>query len=247
MQSKKGMIYLKYTEDSKKSSKAVNTGLYIIIGLCLLIIGGVAWFALSNNEPDIVPEPQSSADEYSQPQTSYNESVMEPPAISSEPIADSVSSEPYESSSSNSSKAEADTKEDVVVFTMPVQGDILKKHSDSELQFSKTYGDMRIHNGIDIKAELGTSISSMGDGVIENIELNTTLGNVITIDHKNGIVIKYAGLDEIGVEKGKSIKSGDIIGTLGTIPAECMDEKHLHIEVFKNGKPVDPLKTLGLE
>ena len=241
---------MKYSEAPNKNKKAVNTGLYVIIALCLLIIGGAAWFAISANDSD---EKNSSSDlssenrVYSEPDTSYNDngnqSIMEPPMISSDvstPTADSVSSEPY------SSKSETDDSKPLV-FTMPVQGEIIKKHSENELQFSKTYGDMRIHTGVDIAAKIGTHVSACCDGVVESIAPNTTLGTIVTIDHKNGIIIKYASLDNLKIQVGSQVKSGDIIGTVGTVPAECMDGEHLHLEVLKNGKNADPLKTLGLE
>jgi len=239
---------LKYTESSDSRKKAVNTGLYVIIGLCLLVIGGASWFAITASTPEEnEPRNQSSnRSEYSTPSTSYNESVMDPPFMS-EPMAESVEDQPYSSQSEVSSESVAQEKTDVIVFTMPVQGDVLKKHSDTELQFSATYGDMRLHTGIDIAAESGTSVCACADGVVESVELNTTFGNVITIDHKNGITAKYASLDNIEVESGDAVKAGDIIGKVATVPAECMDKSHLHFEVLKNSKSVEPLKALGLE
>ncbi len=252
------MIFLKYSESPKQSKKAVNIGLYVIIALCLLIVGGAAWFAISANtdsqsNTSSGNSSNSSIDnwddvsEYSDPNASYNESVMEPPLVSSDgsaPTADSVSSEPYSSKSETSS---AKKEPETVVFTMPINGEITKKHSDTELQFSSTYSDMRIHTGIDIKGKIGTFVSACGDGVIESITPNTTLGNAVVIDHKNGITVKYASLDNLKFKEGDSVKAGDIIGTIGSIPAECMDGEHLHLEVFKNGKSVEPLKALGLE
>lgn len=244
---------MKYTESPENRKNAVNIGLYVIIGVCLLVIGGASFFALSNtgsNEP--APKNQSSQKEYSEPDTSYNESVVDPPVIS-EPTDDPVSSEPYSSteepSEESSEKAESvsDTKYDVTAFSMPVHGEIIKNHSTTELQYSKTYGDMRLHTGIDLKAKNGTAVSACAGGVVENIELNTTMGNVVTIDHKNGITVKYASLENIEIEVGDAVEAGDIIGTVATIPAECMDEEHIHIEVSLSDKPTDPLKALGLE
>ena len=239
------MIFLKYTEPSDNRKSAVNTGLYIIIGLCLLIIGGASWFALSagNDNNDTKSQRQSSSQsEYSAPSTSYNDSVIDPPYIS-EPMQESVKDQPYSSKAETSS---AETPE-AVVFSMPIQGEIIKHHSDSELQFSATYSDMRLHTGIDIAAKNGTAVSSCGDGTIKNIELNTTWGNVVTIEHKNGITVKYAGIDNIEVKLGDNVKAGDIIGVVATVPAECADKEHLHLEVYKDGKASDPLKTLGIE
>lgn len=247
---------MKYTESPESPKNAVNIGLYVIIGVCLLVIGGASWFALSNTgSAESTPKTQSSQKEYSTPSTSYNESVENPPVIS-EPTDDPVSSEPYSSNSETNEESDSsleetesvsDTKYDVTVFSMPIHGEKIKGHSSDELQYSKTYGDMRLHTGIDLKATNGTAVSACADGVIESIELNTTMGNVVTIDHKNGITIKYASLENFEIEVGDSVEAGDIIGTVATIPAECMDEEHLHIELYINDKPEDPLKALGLE
>ena len=238
---------MKYTESTDSRKKAVNTGLYVIIGLCLLVIGGASWFAINASSPKKTEsENSSSKSEYSSPSSSYNESVIDPPFMS-EPMAESVKDQPYSSQSEPENTPSEEKKTDVVVFKMPVNGEISKKHSDKELQYSATFGDMRLHTGIDILAEKGTFVSACSDGVVESIELNTTYGNVVTIDHKNGITVKYAGIDNLEVENGDAVKAGDFIGTVGDIPAECMDKPHLHLEVLKNGKSAEPLKTLGLE
>ena len=235
---------MKYTEPSSPRKKAVNTGLYVIIGLCLLLIGGASWFALRTaNDTETEPEISSSKSEYSTPSTSYNQSVMEPPFVSSEPVADTVSDQPY----SSETETTPEKQPEVTVFSMPVQGEILKKHSDTELQFSATYSDMRLHTGVDISCKKGTSVSACSDGKVLSIELKTTNGNVVTIDHGNGITVKYASLDDLKVKTGDDVKAGDIIGKVGTVPAECEDSEHLHLEVLKNGKNVEPLKALGLE
>lgn len=243
------MIFLKYSESPNKSRKTVNTGLYVIIALCLLIVGGAAWFAITANNNDGNNETPYSSDEnsvYSEPQSSYNESVLEPPLTSNTPAAptaDSVSKEPYSSKSETTNTK----KEEKIVFSMPIEGKVVKKHSTTELQFSVTYGDMRLHSGVDIEAKIGTAVSACADGVIESIEPNTNMGTVVTIDHKNGITVKYASLDNLKFKEGDSVKMGDIIGTVGTVTAECADKEHLHLEVLKNGKSVEPLKALGLE
>ena len=247
---------MKYSETPKNNKKAVNTGFYVIIGLCLLIVGGAAWFALTagnsnDNQTSSSSRPESK--EYSAPDSSYNDStdpnMLEPPTLSSDvstPIADSVSSQPYSSEEKTAKEETADTSENIV-FIMPVEGEILKKYSDNELQFSSTYFDMRIHKGIDIESKIGTSVSACSDGVVESIEVNTNLGTIVTIDHKNGITVKYAGIENLKFDEGDTIKAGDIIGTVGTVPAECMDKEHLHLEVLKNGESVSPLEALGLD
>lgn len=233
---------MKYTQSYGK--RKLGGGFYIAIALSLLIIGGVAWFALSrSNMENTAPKNSSQPQEYNNNTSSYNESDQDiiDEVLPNTDTTENVENEPYSSEEATVEQTE------ILSFTMPVQGEIIKNHSDTELQYSATYGDMRIHSGIDIACEKGTSISACGNGTVTSIELNTTLGNVVTIDHGNGITVKYAAIDNLNVKQGDTVKTGDIIGTVGTVPSECSDKSHIHIEALKDGKSVSPFKALGLE
>ena len=234
------MINLKYAETRPKQK--FGTGFYIVIACCILLLGGASWFALSNiaDNSDIKSKNENS--EYTDKTPSYTESTPESaPQDAVEETEEKVSQVPY---SSEPAKTESPQKP---VFALPVQGEILKQSSSDALQYSATYGDMRLHQGVDIACELKSKIHACADGTVSNIELNTALGNVVTIDHGNKITVKYASLEKINVSAGDEVQLGDIIGTVGTIPSECNDKSHIHIEVFVSGKHADPLKALGLE
>ena len=257
---------MKYDETSHDSKK-FSTGLIITIALALLIVAGAAWFALSRYNSDnplddavsdiksdmgsLYSRIESSVDsatseiksdissvtseissdinsEYHDITSSYNDTK---PNNSAAPTGDNVSSVPFEASA----------------FTKPAEGDILKDFSATQLQYSKTYGDMRLHSGIDIACKNGTSISACADGKVLSVEESQTLGTVVTIDHGNDITAKYCSIENLKIKKGDSVKAGDIIGTSATVPCECNDEEHIHFEVYKDGVAVSPFKTLGLE
>lgn len=266
---------MKYEENHSSNSKKFSTGLVITIACALLIVAGAAWFALSRYDsgdlPNSISEVESDMSsmyseiksdvnsatseiasdfnsitseitsdiksEYNNMESSYNdtvsknESIISQPLTSAEPTNEGVSSVPYNN----------------FVFKMPVEGKILKKFSENELQYSKTYGDMRLHSGIDIACKKETAVSACADGRVLAIEKDGQYGNVITIEHQNDITSKYCSLNDIKVKEGDTVKVGDIIGTVTTIPAECNDEVHLHFEVYKNGIAVSPLEALGLE
>ncbi len=234
---------MKYSQSYKK--RGLGNGLYIVAAVCLLIIGGASWFALSGyTEKENNSSLSQSKDEYTDKTPSYTESVPEavPPVTEREEAAKPVTDEPY------SSKTEPqENTEESFAFMLPITGEVIKKHSENELQFSATFGDMRLHTGIDIAAQKNAQISACGDGTVKSVELNTNFGNVITIEHSNGITVKYASVENVKVKQGSRVKMGDAIGTVGTVPCECNDKPHLHLEVFKNGKAAEPLKTLGLE
>ena len=236
------MIVLKYSESYSGRGKKLGVGFYVLIACCLLIIGGASWFALSNyadngTEPPVTSDNNS----YREESSSYNEDVTDEPREPemSESVAQSVENEPY---SSEETVEERETEN----FTMPIQGDILKDYSAEQLQYSATYGDMRLHCGIDIACKNGTAVSACADGTVKSIENDAALGTVVTIEHSKGLILKYASLSDLKVKNGSKVKMGDIIGNVATVPAECNDKEHLHIEAFKDGKTVSPIEILGL-
>lgn len=129
-------------------------------------------------------------------------------------------------------------------LSMPVNGAILDEFSD-ELIYNSALSDWRTHDGIDIGAEVGGSVCAAADGVIEEISDNA-FGDVVTISHSGGLETKYMGLD--GVESlavGDEVKSGDVIGLVGESKGENASESHLHLEVYADGKPVDPMEYIA--
>lgn len=236
---------MKYSEYHSKPKKS-NTAFIIVTACCLLAIGGASWFAAANISKRKVKN-NNSKDE-----SSFSESIIQNessdlsvPEKPSENVGKTVSDEPYQSSSAASDSSEE--KPATQVYTMPVQGEILKAYSEKELQYSATYGDMRIHTGIDIACEEGTVISACGGGTVTNIEESAALGVTVTIDHGNGITSKYSSVKDLKVKKGDKIAAGDSIGAVTAVPCECADQSHLHFEVCKNEQPASPLSVLGLK
>lgn len=238
---------MKYSQGYSAKKRKMGTGFYMVIACCLLIIGASSWFALSNYaKEETTPELQNSS-EYKDKISSYTESkpqenVSSVPSTPTEDVAENVSSEPYSSEQSIVAE-ESKTK----VFTMPVEGEIIKDFSDTQLQYSSTYSDMRLHLGIDIACENGTAVSACSDGKVLSVENTSYLGNTVLIDHNNGIVIKYASLENVKLKSGDKVSVGDIIGNIGTVPSECSDKSHLHIEVIKNEKNVPPLDVIKVD
>lgn len=94
------------------------------------------------------------------------------------------------------------------------------------------------HAGIDFGAPGGTSILAAADGYVLAAQWVNGYGNYVIIDHGSGIWTLYAHMSKIVAKKGDEVKVGDKIGEVGTTGRSTGN--HLHFEVRKNQKAVDP-------
>ncbi len=97
-----------------------------------------------------------------------------------------------------------------------------------------------MHYGQDFTAKTGIEMYATGNGVIKSIRRsNRGFGNHIVIDHGYGYETLYAHLSKFNVKKGQKIKRGEIIGFVGNTGRSTAP--HLHYEVHKNGKKINPI------
>ena len=96
------------------------------------------------------------------------------------------------------------------------------------------------HNGLDLIAPAGDPVYAAADGYVSNVvKSRKGLGNVVTIDHDNGYVTRYAHLADIEVRKGRRVKKGARIGYVGVSGNSFAP--HLHYEVIRDTTVVDPV------
>ncbi len=101
------------------------------------------------------------------------------------------------------------------------------------------------HDGIDIALTKGTKVLAAGNGRVSyfsNSDLEAGFGNYVEIDHGNGILTRYSHLEKISVSWGQKIKQGQVIGLSGSSGGSVAP--HLHYEVIKHGKSLDPLSFI---
>ncbi|MCD8219710.1 MAG: M23 family metallopeptidase [Ruminococcus sp.] len=120
---------------------------------------------------------------------------------------------------------------------------VLQAFSDGELVKSETTGTWQTHNGVDLACVEGAEVFAIDVGTVSEICNDALWGYTITIDHDNGIVSRYCGLDgSVDVREGDTVQSGQKIGKVGnTADIESALEKYLHLEVRKSGEAIDPL------
>lgn len=100
-----------------------------------------------------------------------------------------------------------------------------------------------IHPGVDLAAPEGTPVRAMTHGVVRFAGTQTGYGRVIWLDHGSGVVSLYAHLSRLEVETGARVRAGQTIGASGS--TGDVTAPHLHFEILRWGRPVDPVPLLG--
>lgn len=116
---------------------------------------------------------------------------------------------------------------------------VLEGFSGDSLVYNETYADWRTHNGIDIEAELGCSVSAAADGTVVSVTEGSN-GKAVKIEHTGGLSTVYAQLGSVNVAEGDTVAANSVIGTVGEPIGENVKAPHLHYEIYKGNKPVNP-------
>jgi murein DD-endopeptidase MepM/ murein hydrolase activator NlpD len=104
----------------------------------------------------------------------------------------------------------------------------------------------RAHRGTDFAAPLGTPVRVVADGVVRVAGRDAGYGNLVAVQHRNGVETRYAHLLRFaeGVEVGSRLEQGQTIGYVGS--SGLSTGPHLHFEVRVHGRAVDPRRSLGV-
>ena len=99
-----------------------------------------------------------------------------------------------------------------------------------------------LHAGIDFRSEPGTAVRATARGRVTEAGLIGGYGNMVEVDHGNGLTTRYAHLSAISVEAGDAVDTGDVVGFVGTTGRST--GPHLHYEVRIEGEPIDPMRYI---
>ncbi|MBC7524859.1 MAG: M23 family metallopeptidase [Flavobacterium sp.] len=123
----------------------------------------------------------------------------------------------------------------------PVKNEDLKRVASGFGYRSDPFTKARkMHEGMDFTAKTGTPIYATGDGVVKNADNSASgFGNHIVIEHGFGYETLFGHLSKYNVRPGQRVKRGDIIGYVGSTGRS--EAPHLHYEVHKDGKVVNPI------
>jgi murein DD-endopeptidase MepM/ murein hydrolase activator NlpD len=101
------------------------------------------------------------------------------------------------------------------------------------------------HGGLDIDGERGDAVIAPANGVVTKAGWQGGYGNLIEVDHGNGLTTRYGHLSNIEIQVGDSVQRGQVIGAVGSTGRST--GPHLHYELRVNDKPINPRRLLPPE
>ena len=104
-------------------------------------------------------------------------------------------------------------------------------------------GTMNMHEGLDFSAPQGTPIRAATGGVVRTVTVHPGYGNMVDLDHGEGLITRYAHARIILVREGQIVERGQVIARVGSTGLST--GPHLHFEVRRNDKALDPRAFLA--
>ena len=226
-------------------------GFYIVLALCVTVIGLSAWSMLSVDKdagPGDISLPVSNMDNNSVGATSPAKPTTTPNAAKPPVTTQAPSSAPETTEPEATAAPTVSIPEDPVpvetqsYYVWPVTGEVERPYSVTALLYDPTMRDWRTHNGLDLAAELGSSVRAIANGTVTEIREDDRYGTTVVLSHGNGLVSIYANLAELPtVSEGETVSVGEIIGAVGdTALCEAGEACHLHFAMTLDGASVDP-------
>ena len=202
----------------KMNGSAAGKGYYIALILCAVAIGisGYLYYKNANSEPD--------------------RQANEPAAVTGGKDVPAVATKPTTTQPPATAAAEKPLK-----TASPLEGETAAAFAMDALAYNPTTRDWRTHDGVDISAQPGAAVLAASGGTVLSVSDDIMMGTTVIIDHAGGYQTTYANLQaQPAVEAGDTVSAGQIIGVVGTAPAEAAQGPHLHFSVEKDGDAVDP-------
>lgn len=102
---------------------------------------------------------------------------------------------------------------------------------------------LELHRGVDLRVPDGTEIRAMARGRVRFSGTRRGYGQVIWLEHSGSVLTIYAHLSSLQVQAGENVRNGQVIGLSGH--SGNVTGSHLHFEVWRHGREVDPVPLLG--
>lgn len=226
---------------NKKETKS-GAPFYIALCCCVAVIGLVGYAGRLAADRQAAEEPISNASAGIAPEPTpalldeINVAVPTvPPVPTEKPIYVQTAGKAEEPTPSPTAEPV-----EIIAFAQPCSGSVIKQMSADELEYNKALGDWRTHNGVDISLSDGEQVKAIHGGIVTEM-FTGVLGETVIVDCKNGFTAVYGCLSETdNISVGQDIAVGDVLGKAGAVGSENTAEAHLHLELIKDGTPVNP-------
>lgn len=232
---------------NKLGDFVLGKGFYIVLFLCVATIGISGYYLMNSFTPG-VERPAAGTPEVVLPDESgVTKQDTQPPAQAKPKPAEEKPVEKQADKPQIPAPAQQPVPVTPTVYSWPVEGEVLRDFSVETLSYDQTMGDWRTHSGVDIAVDAGCDVLCMGDGVVKEVFQHDLMGVTVVVDHQNGVVSTYANLEaEPLAAAGQEVERGTVLGRVGaTALAESALPSHLHLEVSRDGVPVDPVGLLS--
>ena len=228
-------------------------GFYIVLFLCVAVIGVSAFILFSGNGTDVEQDSlslpvtedklQEVQPEMAEPPVTDVQEVTEPLEEAEPDTSLEAITETEETGAWSGEQAEAAAS---APFVWPVQGDITLPYSVTALIFNEKMGDWRTHAGVDMAAPLGTQVVAVSAGQIESVKADDMGGMTVVIQHAGGLKSVYSNLASMPtVYEGDNVMTGEVIGAVGaTAAGETKENPHLCFSMTLDGQSVNPADYL---
>lgn len=222
-----------YTDErtAKRSGLLVSRGFYMVLAICLLAVGGVAAATFVDTRDVAPPEPTPTATAPSQTATTMP--TRAPTTTKAAPVA-APTADAETTTTAEQTKA---------LFILPLSNDMLAPFSDQPV-FNETMGDYRVHTAIDFGGPENAPVRALAKGTVTEVGEDPTWGHFVVIDHGGALSSRYCGVTS-ALQPDDTVDVGDEVGQLSGVPCESLMKPHLHLELYREGKPIDPASMLG--
>ncbi len=129
-----------------------------------------------------------------------------------------------------------------IIFDLPFEkGVVSKGYTESSLVYDNTTKLWCTHQGMDFSCVEGQKVVAIYSGTVEKVENSMMYGTIVYLKVSDELTVVYKGLSSnVQVKEGDKVEKGKIIGAVTSFLAEKADGVHLHLELLKKGKLVDP-------
>ncbi|PAD22578.1 peptidoglycan DD-metalloendopeptidase family protein [Terribacillus saccharophilus] len=191
----------------------------LYLGISALLLTAVLWYQSGTNDPEQAEDDKGIFDSLNFDGNEEATPVAEQDEVVKAPVAEDA--EATVVTKFYDHKADSEAQENALV-----------------LYDNKYYQS----TGVDYAAADGEAFDVLAalSGTVTEVKEDALHGNVVQIEHKNGVATYYASLEDVKVEAGQEVKQGDVLATAGQSLFAKDKATHLHFEVLNGDTPVNP-------